>query len=251
MSMVGLLNAERIKMLTTRSTLWIAATVAALSLVLAAAQGALAHTESPLPPERTAIGIAVFGVPVLMVLASMTMTAEYRSGMIRTTFIAAPARTMVLVGKATVVAVFSAVYAGLMAIGSVVIARLFATSRAATVSLASPDAQRVVVVIAVYAALAAVLGVAVGAILRAAPGAVAVLLLWPLVVEPMLANLPDVGTAVGPYLPFGNVFIAADVPWLYPVYDMPWGPGGSLLYFAALVAAVLGAAIVVLNARDA
>jgi hypothetical protein len=32
---------------------------------------------------------------------------------------------------------------------------------------------------------------------------------------------------------------------------MPWGPLGSLVYFAVMVAAVFAAAIVMLNMRDA
>ena len=64
--------------------------------------------------------------------------------------------------------------------------------------------------------LAAVLGVGVGALLRASAGAVALLLLWPLVVEPMLANMPNISTQVGPYLPFANAFIFIRVQWLYP-----------------------------------
>jgi ABC-2 type transport system permease protein len=187
-----------------------------------------------------------------MVLASMTMTAEYRSGMIRTTFIAAPNRTLVLVAKLVVVALFSAVYAAVMVVAAVLVARLFTTPPIADkLSLSLPDVWHVVATVALYAALAAALGVGVGALLRAGPGAVAVLLLWPLVVEPMLGNMPDVGPAVGPYLPFGNMFIVTEVPWLYPVYAMPWGVVGSLSYFAAVVAVVFGAAIVVLNARDA
>ena len=58
-------------------------------------------------PEKAAIGVAVFGVPVLMILASMTVTGEYRSGMVRTTFLATPNRTLVLVAKAVVAALFS------------------------------------------------------------------------------------------------------------------------------------------------
>ena len=252
MSVVALLNAERIKLSTTRSTLWIAAAVAAVSVVLAAAQGALAHPLSTLEPGRTAIGVTVFGIPVLMVLASMTMTSEYRSGMIRTTFIAAPNRTLVLLAKAAVVSVFSAIYAGVLAVCSVAVARATApASAAAGLAVGSPEVLRLAAAVAVYAALAAVLGVGVGALLRAAPGAVAVLLLWPLVVETILANLPDVGPRIGPYLPFGNIFVFTEVPWLYPVYDMPWGPVGSLIYFAALVVVVYDAAITVVNLRDA
>ena len=252
MSALAVLNAERIKLSTTRATVWIAVAVAALSLLLAAVQGSLAQPGSPLEPERTVIGVAAFGVPVLMVLASMTVTAEYRSGMIRTTFIAAPNRTLVLVAKAVVVAVFSAVVAAAMVVGSVLVARLMTTpSIAPDQTLSSPAVWRLAGAVGLYAALAAVLGVGVGALLRAGPGAVAVLLLWPLVVEPMLGNLPDVGPEVGPYLPFGNVFVFTEVPWLYPFYAMPWGPIGSLVYFAVVVTLVFDAAIIVLNMRDA
>ena len=251
MNGLAVLNAERIKLSTTRSSRWISAALAALSLMLAAIQGVLSHDGAPLGPERAALGAAVFGVPVLMVLASITMTAEYRSGMIRTTFIATPNRTLVLVAKAIVVSLFSAIYAAVMVVGSVLVARFLTTTLTAGLSLSRPEVWHVVGAVALYAALAATLGVAVGALVRAGPAAVAALLMWPLVVEPVVGNLPDVGTEVGPYLPFGNIFIVTEVPWLYPVYAMPWGPIGSLVYFAVMVAAVFAAAIVVLNMRDA
>src|SRR5690606_40130679 len=48
---------------------------------------------------------------------------------------------------------------------------------------------RVIAGVTAFAMLAAVLGVAVGVLLRNTAGAVAVLLLWPLVAEPILANM--------------------------------------------------------------
>jgi hypothetical protein len=249
-SAVALLNAERIKLSTTRSTLWIAVAVAAIAILLAGAQGAMAS--EPVEPSRAALGVAVFGVPVLMVLASMTMTAEYRSGMIRTTFIAAPNRTMVIIAKTAVISAFSAVYAAILVVCSVVVARAAAAPAAGPdMPVSSAEVQHLAWAIGLYAALAAALGVAVGALLRAGPGAVAVLLVWPLVLEPILGNLPDIGARVGPYLPFGNMFIVLGVPWLYPTYAMPWGPAGSLIYFAAVVVVIFDAAIIVLSLRDA
>jgi hypothetical protein len=105
--------------------------------------------------------------------------------------------------------------------------------------------------IALYAALAAVVGVAVGALFRASAGAVAVLLLWPLVAEPLLGNMPNISTQVGPYLPFGNAFRFIDVTWLYPYYAMPWGLLGSIVYFAGVAAVLFVAALVTVNRRDA
>jgi ABC-2 type transport system permease protein len=252
MTALGVLDAERIKLSTTQSVLWSAVGAAVLSLGLAALQAMTAYDFAPLPPEKAALGVAVFGVPVLMILSSMTVTGEYRSGMIRTTFLATPRRTLVLVAKAIVAAMFSGVYAAVMVLAAVLVARLTTKPLVGSqLSVTAPDTWRTVGAIALYAVLAAVLGIAVGALLRFTAGAVAVLLLWPLVVEPMLANLTGVGTETGPYLPFGNMFRFIEVTWLYPPFDMPWGEVGSLIYFAAVVAVVFIAALVLVNRRDA
>jgi ABC-2 type transport system permease protein len=251
-SAVAVLNAERIKLSTTRSVVWTAAAVAVLSIGLAALQGSTAYGAAPLPSERAATGVAVFGVPVLMVLAAMTVTGEYRSGMIRTTFMATPNRSLVLVAKAIVAAVFSAAYAAAMTVAAVVVGRLMAPPLAGSqLSFVDPDTWRLIGAITLYAAITALLGVGVAALLRHSAGAVAVLLLWPLLVEPMLGNLPSIGSEVGPYLPFANVFRFIDLQWLYPAYAMPWGEVGSLLYFVTVVGVVYAAAIVVVNRRDA
>jgi ABC-2 type transport system permease protein len=242
MGVAAVLNAERIKLSTTRSPVWSVIAVAVLSLGLAAVEAANSYGPGALQPDKAAMGVAVFGVPVMMILSALTVTNEYRSGLIRTTFMAVPNRTLVLVAKAVVAAAFSSAYVAVIVVLSCAVAR---------VPLADPAVWRLVGAMALYAALAAVLGVGVGAILRASAGAVAVLLLWPLVAEPLLANLPNAGTEVGPYLPFANAFIFLDVGWLYPTYAMPWGPHASIVYFAAVVAAVFVAALVTVNRRDA
>ncbi|GFG52806.1 ABC transporter permease [Mycolicibacterium agri] len=239
MSATAVLNAERIKLVTTRSSLWAAAAVAVLSLGMAAAQASTVYGPGPLAPDKAAMGVAVFGVPVLMILSALTVTNEYRSGMIRTTFLAVPHRTLVLCAKAVVAAVFSGSYAALMVMASIVVAG------------SDPQSWRLVGSIALYAVFAAVLGVGVGALIRASAGAVALLLLWPLVAEPMLGNLPNISTQVGPYLPFANAIRFTDVQWLYPAYAMPWGEVGSIVYFAAVTAVVFVAGLVMINRRDA
>ncbi|KRE27708.1 ABC transporter permease [Mycobacterium sp. Soil538] len=221
------LNAERIKLATLRSPVWSVVLAAALSLGLAGMQ-----------PRTAALSVAAFGVPVLMVVAALTVTGEYRTRMIATTFLATPARSVVLCAKAVVAAVFCGLSAALMVIGTFLVAR-------------EPLAARTVAGIALYAALAAILGIGVGVLLRHSAGAVSVLLLWPLLVEPLVGNLPGRGPQVGPYLPFANMFRFLDVQWLFPGYGWHWGTTGSLAYFAALVAVVFAAALIVVNRRDA
>lgn len=252
MTALATLNAERIKLVTIRSPPWSALAAAVLSLAVAVLQGATAYGAAGLAPSQAAMGVAVFGVPLLMVVSAMTVTGEYRSGTIRTTFAGTPNRTLVLMAKALVAATFSAACAAVLTVAAVVLARLAADPLlGAQLSLARAEVWGLVFALAVFAGVAAVLGVAVGALLRHAAGAVAVLLLWPLVVEPIVGNLPSLGARVGPWLPFNNAFVFADVQWLYSSYEMPWGPFGSLVYFVLVVTAVFVAATVVVNRRDA
>src|SRR5690606_30588967 len=142
-----------------------------------------------LTPQAAVLGVAVFGVPVLMVVAAMTVTGEYRTATIRTTWMAVPDRTVVIGAKVVVGAVVSAVAALLMVAGSVLVARWVADPPAGGL-LTVAGSARIGSAVALYAALAAVLAVGVAALVRHTAGAVAVLLLWPLLVEPLLANLP-------------------------------------------------------------
>lgn len=252
MSALATLDAERIKLSTTRAPLWSVLGVVVASLGVAALQAWSAHYYSALPPGTAAQGVAVFGVPVLMVLASMTVTSEYRTGLIRTTLLATPSRTVMLMAKAIVSAAFSSLCAAVMVIVSVLVARVIAGPVVGSqLTLANPAVWWVAGGFALYAALAAVLGVAVGALVRFSAGAVAALLLWPMVAEPLLGNMPTFGPQVGPWLPFVNVFSFLHVDWLFPSYVMPWGEVGSLGYFAFVVLVAFVAAVVVLNRRDA
>ncbi|MBB2989328.1 hypothetical protein FHR72_000791 [Mycolicibacterium iranicum] len=244
------LNAERIKLTTLRSPLWAATAAVLLAVGLAALQASVAYDSDRLSVAAASLGVAVFGIPVLMIVAAMTVTGEYRTGLIGTTFMAMPNRILVIGAKAVVAALFSAAAAVVMVFLSVMVVRLVAVpgvgdglTVAATVRFAGATA--------LYAVLAAVLGVGVATLLRHTAGAVTVLLLWPLLVEPLLGNLPGRGWQIGPYLPFANIFRFLEVQWLFPDYTMSWGPLGSLGYFAVIVAIVFVAALVAVDRRDA
>jgi ABC-2 type transport system permease protein len=244
------LNAERIKLSTTRSPWWSAAVAIVLSLGLAAVQPFGSVSEGPLPPERAALGVAAFGVPVLMILASLTVTSEIRTGTIRTTFMATPNRTRVLCAKALLTAGIAGVFAATMVVVSIALVHSLANEQVgARLSLGLPATWRPVATIGLFAALGAVLAVGLGALLRHAAAVIAVLVLLPFVLEPLLGSLPRVGATVGPLLPFSNAFAFTEVPWLQ-TYEMWWGPLGSLVYFTAVVVVVFLAAVIAINRRD-
>ena len=72
MSAVAVLNAERVKLATTRSPLWAAIAVAVLSLGLAAVQASTVYGPGPLEPQKAAMGVAVFGNWAANFLVSQT-----------------------------------------------------------------------------------------------------------------------------------------------------------------------------------
>ena len=51
-------------------------------------------------------------------------------------------------------------------------------------------------------AVAAVIAVSIGTLVRQSAGAIALLLLWPLLIEALFTLIPTVGPKVGPWLPF-------------------------------------------------
>ncbi|MCF6386307.1 ABC transporter permease [Mycobacterium sp. MBM] len=247
MSTIG---AERIKLTSTRSPWWLALTVVVVSLGLAAVQAAAALPYSLVGPDRAALGVAMFGVPVLMILSALTVTGEYRTGMIRTTFMATPRRSRVLVAKAVVSMLFSGVLAATMVLGSLVLVRAMLDERqGAQLVLTEPAPWRTVGAVTCYAALAALLAVGLGALVRHSAAVIAILLLLPFVVEPLLGAIPGVGSRVGPLLPFANANAFTEIPWLQ-TFSMWWGPAGSAVYFAAVAVAVFAAAVAVVARRD-
>ena len=101
-TLMGVLTAERIKFTSVKSPWWCSAVVVALALGFAALMGWVGkqayadpnrrRVSRGLTPDVAIGGISGFGVMVLMILAALTVTSEYRFGIIRTTFQATPQR---------------------------------------------------------------------------------------------------------------------------------------------------------------
>jgi ABC-type transport system involved in multi-copper enzyme maturation permease subunit len=122
--------------------------------------------------ERTLVG-AFVGLIVLIVLATLFITAEYRRGLIRTTFAASPRRGRVLAAKALVIAAvtFAAGLAG-AALALPLGKRILRSNGNYIFPASSFTELRVIVGTAALLAVAAVLALAIGAILRRSAGAV-------------------------------------------------------------------------------
>ena len=258
---MAVLSAERIKITTTKSPLWCTIIIIILGLGFAAIMGTVAKSAlnstdmgSNGPPDLdmsiATAGISGFGLMVLMIMAALAITSEYRFGTIRTTFQAVPNRASVLMAKAGLIGGFGAVLTFVLSFGAYAIAKAFAGSDAGVgLTLSSGDDWRAIYGLAIIAFFSVVLAVAVGAIIRQSAGAIALLLLWPLLIENLFNAFGSFGEKVIPFLPFVNAnhFMSSGTSSI----GFHWGPWGSLFYFAAFTLVVFGVSVVLVNKRDA
>src|SRR4051812_24743419 len=240
-----LLAVERIKLFSTRAPVWCIAT--ALVLTIGATAGLVwldgRHSDG-VSPESTQ-NLFILGLTVTMVMATLSVTTEYRFGTIKATFQAVPSRTQALLAKATVLAMVAGLVGEISSFGSWGAARLITGSPHTDITTAAE--WREIAGMGLVYAIAAVLAVAVGALLRQSAAAVAILLVFPLLVEPLVEIIPGVGDRLHDWMPF----VAANQFASTIDRGLPYGPWGGLAYFAAVAATLLVAALVVVEKRDA
>ncbi|MGW7087761.1 ABC transporter permease [Streptomyces sp. NPDC054871] len=180
-----LVGAEWIKLWSLRSTYWVLA-AAALIVTGINANSAWSNLDWLTRQDPAVVGegpgydtlSSAFVDPawqILVVVAgsmgALTVFGEYTSGLIRTTFTAVPDRRAVMAAKAAVVT------AVMLALGTVVSVASFGVTQAILrehggLSIGDPGALRAVVASALLAPLSALVGMAVGALVRHATGSI-------------------------------------------------------------------------------
>jgi ABC-type transport system involved in multi-copper enzyme maturation permease subunit len=203
------------------------------------------------------------GLIAVVVVAAMFMTAEYRRGLIRTTLAASPRRGRVLAAKALVVGAVAFAAGLVAAIVSVLAGSRLASAQGMYVLPASLLTQvRVIAGSAALVAVAAMLALAIGALLRRTAAAVAVgivVIVLPFILgvasvlppgaaDWVLRLTPAAGFAIQQSLPayhqVSSVYSAAG--GYYPL--APWAGFAVLCGYAAVA---LTLAAVALRRRDA
>ncbi|MFE7796943.1 ABC transporter permease [Nocardia sp. NPDC057440] len=253
---MGVLAAERIKLTSTRSPWWCSAIIVILGIGLSALFALVVRSAGDNPDEGTptldigtaTAGVTGFGIMVLMIMAALTVTSEYRFGVIRTTFQAVPHRTKVLVTKTALVGGFGAVLTTIIALIAIAVAKVVGGSKAAA-DVVLEDHWRSVYGIPIYAFFAVALAIGIGVLVRQSAAAISLVVLWSLLIEPLLSAFGSFGRNVAPFLPFQNItrFVSSSES----TANWHWGVWGSLAYFIAFVAIIFGAALVTVNQRDA
>lgn len=190
-----LLSAEWVKARSLRSTWWVLAlgvlafpAMAALraSSVAAIAEDAAGHLVGPV---YVTSGVA-FGQLAFCALAVVLVTGEYRTGQIRSTFVAAPGRVAALAAKLTVTAGLVLV-AGLVGVaaGWAAAAPWFEPLQMG-VDLTDPAHARMMLGVPLYLAGLAALAHGIGALVRSPAAGIATVLGLVLVVENALGLIP-------------------------------------------------------------
>ena len=227
------------------------------------APGVAAAAGGGFPIEKTLLGIFAALIAVIVV-AAMFMTAEYRRGLIRVTLAATPGRGRVLAAKAVVIGSVTFV-AGLAGAAAAVPLgeRLLRSNGNYVLPVSTLTELRVVAGTAAVLAVAAVLALAVGALLRSSAGAVTAVIL--LIVLPYfftiaLAVLPagaaDWLLRVTPAAGFAIQQTLVQYPQVSASYTpangyyplAPWAGFAVLCGYAVLG---LGLAVILIRRRDA
>lgn len=253
---MSVIAVERIKLFSTRSPWWCMVVAAVLSIGLSALFIGLTPAEQK--PHAT-IMESQFGAQlsqmVMMVMAALAITTEYRFGTIRTSFQAVPQRAALILGKTSVVAALAGLVGVIASFGAWAIGDLINTS--ADLSINTAADWRMLAGRGLVFALSAVIAVAVGLLIRQSAGAIAILLIWPLLLEQLVQIIPKVGDDLNRWAPFSmaNSFLfqgAATGPATgEDAASYALGPWWSLLYFAGWAAALMAIALFSASKRDA
>src|SRR6266700_2732270 len=214
------------------------------------------------PIERTLAG-AFAGLIAVIVVATMFITAEYRRGLIRVTLTASPRRGRVLAAKALVIGSVTFVAGLVAAAAAVIFGAQLSRHKGTYVFPASWATElRVIAGAAALLAVAAVLALALGTVLRRRAAAVTLVIVA--IVLPYIlgvASVLPVGVSdwllrITPAAAFAIQQAVPQYPQVTAVYTptsgyFPLAPWAGLAVLCAYAALALGLAVVLLRRRDA
>jgi len=256
----GTLRSEFTKIRSVRSTYWTLLVLLAVSIGIGAAicAGTAANWSQTSAADRVTFdatqvsvaGLFYLGQLVIVVLGAIVLTAEYSTGMIRTSLTAMPRRVTIYAAKGLVFAVVALVVTLAAAFISFFLGQSLLASTHASATLSQPGVLRAVVGSALYVTLVGLFAFAAGAIFRHTAATITSII-GLLFVIPILAHLlpsswyqdlarwlPDAaGTAI-------TTTVAGQNPHLFS----PWGQFSVFAIYTAILLVVGG---ILFRKRDA
>jgi ABC-2 type transport system permease protein len=257
--MLRSIRSEFLKITTTRIW-WILALilfgyVGAMAAAISALSGAIMNDPDapPMPPELfpplvyslvTALG---YVIPLLF--GALAATSEFRHQTLTPTFLATPRRSVVLVGKLTVGAIWGVVYAVVGLLASVGLGGAILAATGSDTLLDDPDTWALIGRIVLAMALWSIIGVALGVLIPNQIAAVILVLAFTQFVEPILrfaSAFWEWTATLGRFLP-GAASDALVGSSFYSTFTggtsdpLEWWQGGLVLAGYAAVFLVAGA----------
>jgi ABC-type transport system involved in multi-copper enzyme maturation permease subunit len=198
--MSGQLRSELLKLRTTRTASLLLLAAAALAVFGACVEG-LAASAVKLAGEdnqRTMLSGGTVGVFFATLAGLIAVTSEFRYGTIRPTLLFEPRRRVVLGAKIAAAALTGVVFGVVCAALAFAAGLTILSARNADFAVTGPHVLALAAGPPIAAALSAVLGVAIGALIRNQAGAIVALAAYAFVVD---AALFGAVPALGRYLP--------------------------------------------------
>ena len=208
--------------------------------------GATAATFDPTSVSLAGVQLAQIAAGVLGVLL---ITSEYTSGLIRTTLAAVPRRLPALWGKAAVLTAATVAVSVPAAVAVFLAGQSILGRQHLSTSFGAPGVARAVIGSALYLAVAGLLGLALGTLLRSTAGGIAALFGLLFAIPVMVGFLPgSLSDEIGKFLP-GTAGLA--VTAVHPDPATSLGPWTGFGVFCAYAVVLLGFAAARMRRGDA
>ncbi|MGO1949927.1 MAG: ABC transporter permease subunit [Mycobacteriaceae bacterium] len=269
--LLNTIRAEWIKIRTTKGVYWTTALIFVVALSLSAfmawgnAFSYKQFTEDGDPELAAAsaealnlvnvmFGMQLFGLMIILIQSVLLVTGEYGNGTAKSSALAAPKRWQLPVAKWIVYGALTVVVTLVTSIACIYFGRWIAGTQIDEsvildrMSLSADDAWTIILRMVIYTLFGVGLAIGVAYMLRRTAGAMAVVLLWVLVLEDIIGMIPKIQDWIPQYLPFKNMNAAFSMSDLD---NAPWGQTGSVVYFIAVCLVIFIAGVVTLRRRDA
>lgn len=232
------LRSEWVKLVTTRTFLWVALANLALVVITSISVAASSDSITSASDDRSVAQIAAVSVLFALVGGIVAMAGESTHGTITQTLLVTPVRERVFGAKAVAVVVVGLA----LAVISEAVVLLITVPGA---GLGVHNARLTLVGVLVAAPLAAILGLGLGAVVRGQGGGIAIALIWLLVGENLMPLISRDATKYAP----GRAF-AALASGSRDGSDVVLGMGAGAAAAAVWAALFVASGLVVLLVRD-
>ena len=256
----GTLRSEFTKIRSVRSTWWTLLVLFVISVGIGAAisAGVAANWSHTSASDRATFdatqvsvaGLFFLGQLVIVVLGALVLTAEYSTGMIRTSLTAMPRRATVYTAKAAVFAVVALVITLVTAFIAFFLGQSLLASTHESATLSQPNVLRAIIGSALYVTLCGLFAFAAGALLRHTAATITTIIGLLFVIPILVHLLPHSWYIdVDRWLPdAAGRAISATIPGQDPHLFSPWG---QFAVFAVYTAVLLVVGAVLFRKRDA